>query len=68
MKNFEKPSCEIVRFGGGVLATSGCGCYDEIMDEVYPKNCTGDIGYCACKVNHNPAQDNCTPCSTNQGA
>jgi len=61
MKNFEKPSCEVIWFDNAVIATSACGCYDEDMG-ILPKNCTGDVGYCSCTVNHNPAGDNCTPC------
>lgn len=68
MKNFKKPSCEIVWFGGNVLTSSGCGCWDGEDDWGFGANCKGDVGYCACKINHNPAEDNCTPCVTNQGA
>lgn len=67
MKSFVKPVCEVVSFKGNVIRTSGCGCYDEDFG-VLPKNCLGDVGYCACTVNHSPAEDNCTPCATNQGA
>ena len=62
MKSFDKPFCEVIRFDGGVMtASSSCGCWDGEDD--WGKVCTGDVGYCACTVNHNPAQDNCTTCS-----
>ena len=68
MKKFNKPSCEVVRFNGTIISTStGCGCYDEDFG-VLPKNCLGDVAYCSCSINYSPAQDNCTPCATNQGA
>ncbi len=60
MKNFEKPFCEVVRFGSSVMTASDCGCYDELLG-VQDSDCIGDIGYCACTVNHNPAIANCTP-------
>lgn len=60
MKTFEKPSYEVVWFDGGVLSTSGCGCYDEFIPDA--KDCLGDTAYCTCTVNHNPAEANCTPC------
>lgn len=62
MKTFGKPVCEVIRFNSGFIATSTCACYDEDLG-VLPKNCTGDVSYCACGVNHSPASDNCTPCS-----
>lgn len=59
MKNFKKPECEIVRFNSGIIATSTtCGCYDEDFGNLGTV-CTGDVSYCACKVNSNPAEDNC---------
>lgn len=67
MKKFENPICEVVRFENGVIATSGCGCYDPDFGNMGTV-CTGDVGYCACTVNHSPAEDNCTPCTANQGA
>ena len=68
MKNFNKPECEVVRFNNNIIASSSCGCWDEETDWGAGANCTGDIAYCSCQVNHNPANDNCTPCATNQGA
>lgn len=66
MRNFNKPACEVIRFNTGIITASSCGCDDGDYD--WGTVCTGDVGYCACSVNHNPAQDNCTPCATNQGA
>jgi hypothetical protein len=62
MKKFVKPCCEVVLFNGNVITSSACGCFDEDLG-VLPKNCVGDVGYCACTVNHSPAQDNCTDCN-----
>lgn len=63
MKNFDKPTCEVVKFNEtAVIATSTCGCYDEEYDEVYPNNCTGDVAYCDCQINHISGTANCTPC------
>ena len=67
MKRFDKPSCEIIRFSSNVIVTSTCGCYNPRLG-VMGEDCTGDVGYCAGTVNHNPADDNCTPCNSTQGA
>lgn len=65
MKNFEKPSFEVVRLNEDVIVTSACGCYSEDFGDL-GKVCQGDVGYCACKVNYNPAEDNCTECTLHQ--
>ncbi len=67
MKNFSKPACEVIRFNSGIITSSACGCYDEDFGDLGTV-CTGDVSYCNCKINHSPAQDNCTDCWDNQGA
>lgn len=68
MKKFVMPFYEIVYFSSSIITTSGGCCEDPIDHEPYASNCIGDIGYCSCTINHSPAEDNCTPCATNQGA
>lgn len=58
MKSFAEPICEVVRFGEGIIATSGCGCYDEDFGDLGTV-CTGDVSYCECTINTNPAVANC---------
>ncbi len=63
MKNFNKPSCEVVRFDNNVIATSGgcpCDCDFDDYGLFAAGNCTADRpAGCKCKVNYNPAEDNC---------
>lgn len=67
MKNFDKPYCEVIKFGGSVMTSSACGCWDGEDDWGAGANCSGDVGFCSCSVNHSPAEDNCTPCGDYQG-
>ena len=61
MKNFEKPFCEVVKFNGGVIATSSCGCWDGEDDWGVGANCKPDIPECSCQSNSSPAEANCIP-------
>ena len=57
MKSFEMPVCEIIHFGSGIISTSTCGCFDG--EDEWPRDCKGDMGYCECTVNYDPALANC---------
>ena len=62
MKKFTKPSCEVVRLTDSVIATSTCACDCDFDDfGLFSEgDCTGDRpSACKCKVNYNPAEDNC---------
>lgn len=59
MTNFDKPFCEVVKFGNGSIVTgSSCGCWDGEFDWG-SGNCTGDNPQCSCATNYDPAGDNC---------
>lgn len=64
MKNrFAEPAFEVVRFGKSVIATSGCGCDDGIIDygPGQDEDCPNlNDPNCSCKLNTtNPALGNC---------
>lgn len=57
MRNFEKPFCEVVRFGSSVMTASACGCFDGEDD--WGTVCTGDIASCECEINTIAGTANC---------
>lgn len=60
MKNFEKPFCEVVKFNGGVIATSGCSCWDGYVDDGPGADCTLDgVPQCTCDPNYDDPSKNC---------
>lgn len=58
---FEKPSFEVVRFHGTVLALSGnCGCYYADVDFGTDDTCTGANVSCGCNPNYDDPSANCS--------